>query len=220
MRVSPKLAGLCGLAAPPIGWAFIIASIAANPWFKWREHALSHLGSPAGTVPALFNTGLIFTGALGLVMVLGLSDLATDRRGRVGRTSLAVAMGSLVGVGIFPWPYPPGTPLTSPAAFTPLAAAHTGTAASFFLLTPISLILAGRSEALRKELLGRSILYLGIGSLAVVLAFPAFVVGAANPEGVAIPEALAAGFVSAASLLFGLRLWRGGIPGTPSPPSP
>lgn len=217
MRVSPRVAGLCGLLAPPLSWAFILSSIAANPWFKWRDHALSHLGSPAGTVPALFNTGLVLTGALGLVMAAGLSDLATDMRGRVGRALLAIAMASLIGVGLFPWPYPPGVPLTSPQAFTPAATAHTATAASFFVLTPVSLILAGRSLSLRKEPLGRTVLLLGIGSLAVVLAFPAFVVGAANPDGVAIPEALAALFVTAASVLFGWKLLRGGFPGTPTP---
>lgn len=220
MRVSPRLAGLCGLAAPPISWSFIIVSIAVNPWFRWRDHALSHLGSPAGNIPILFNTGLVLTGALGLVMAAGLSGLATDWRGRAGRLLLAVALGSLVGVGLFPWPYPPGTPMTSPQAFAPVAIAHTATAATFFILTPISLILAGRSEALRGERLGRTILLLGVCSLAVVLAFPAFVGGAANPEGVAIPEALAALFVSAASILFGMRLLKGGLPGTAAPHSP
>jgi hypothetical membrane protein len=216
--VSPKVAGLCGLLAPPAGWAFIAASIAANPWFKWRDHALSHLGSPAGTVPALFNTGLILTGALGLVMAAGLGGLATDRRGKVGRALLAVALASLVGVGIFPWPHPPGLEPGEVPEFTPQAVAHTATAATFFLLIPISLILAGRSEALRGETLGRAVLLLGIGSLAVVLAFPVFVVGAASFEGVAIPEALAAGFVSAASILCGRRLLKGGLPGAPAPP--
>ncbi len=184
--VSPRLAGICGLVAPPLSWAVIFASIAANPWFRWREHALSHLGSPAGAIPALFNAGLILTGALGLLMAAGLGGLATDLRGRAGRLLLAVALGSLVGVGIFPWPYPPGTPLAS-APFTPAAIAHTATAAAFFVLTPVSLILAGRSRALRGEPLGRAILLLGVGSLGVVFAFPAFVGGAANVEGVAIP---------------------------------
>lgn len=212
LKVPPRLAGLCGLLAPPLSWAIILASIAVNPWFRWRDHALSHLGSPAGAIPALFNAGLILTGALGLLMAAGLGGLATDLRGRLGRVLLAVALGSLIGVGIFPWPYPPGTPLAS-APFTPAAVAHTATAAAFFVLTPVSLILAGRSQALRKEPLGRPILVLGVGSLAVVLAFPAFVAGAANPEGVAIPEALAALFVSAASVLFGARLLKGGLPG-------
>ncbi len=213
MGVSPKVAGLCGLLAPPLSWAIIFTSIAANPWFRWRDHALSHLGSPAGTIPVLFNFGLILTGALGILMAAGLGGLATDWRGRLGRALLAVALGSLVGVGLFPWPYPPGTPLAS-SSFTPAAIAHTATAAAFFILTPISLLLAGRSRALRGEGLGRALRLLGIGSLAVVLAFPAFVVGAANPDGVAIPEALAALFVSAASVLFGWKLLKGGLPGT------
>ncbi|MEM3087252.1 MAG: DUF998 domain-containing protein [Halobacteria archaeon] len=213
MRVSPRVAGLCGLLAPPLGWAFIAASIAANPWFRWRDHALSHLGSPAGSVPALFNAGLVLTGGLGLVMVAGLGGLATDLRGRAGRALLAVALASLIGVGIFPWPHLPGLTPGEVPEFTPQAVAHTATAATFFLLIPISLILAGRSEALRGEPLGRAVLSLGIGSLAVVLAFPVFVVGAASFEGVAIPEALAAGFMSAASILFGRRLLRGDFPG-------
>lgn len=208
MAVSARVAGLCGLLAPPIGWSFIAASIAVNPWFKWRDHALSHLGSPAGAIPALFNAGLILTGTLGLVMAAGLGPLATDGWGRLGRALLAIALASLIGVGLFPWPHMPGLKPGEVSEFTPQAAAHTATAATFFLLIPVSLILVGRSRALRPEPLGGTILFLGVGSLAVVLAFPAFVAGAASFEGVAIPEALAAGFVSAASILLGRRLMK------------
>lgn len=212
MGLSPKFAGLCGLLAPAVGWLFIFASVSMNSWFSWRDHALSHLGSPRSVAPMVFNTGLTLTGLLGLLMTLGLADLAKDRRGRAGRVLLAVAMGSLVGVGLFPWPHPPGISPDALPAFTPVAVAHTATAASFFLLVPVSLILAGRSEALRGRRLGRTALLLGFGSLAVVLAFPVFVVGAASFEGVAIPEALAALFMSAASVMFGTWLLRGGVP--------
>ncbi|MBI4362968.1 MAG: DUF998 domain-containing protein [Euryarchaeota archaeon] len=214
MKIPSRLAGACGILAPVLGWLFILASIAANPWFSWTGHALSHLGSPASTNPALFNTGLILTGGLGLLMTLGFAassqpQAERDLRGRMGLLLLAVSLFALAGVGVFPWPHPPGLPASGIPEFTPTAVAHTATAATFFLLTPVSLLLIGRSAQYRGQPLGRLSILLGLGSLGTVLAFPAFVFGAANPEGVAIPEAIAALFTTAASIRFGVHLLRG-----------
>ncbi|MEM1967600.1 MAG: DUF998 domain-containing protein [Nitrososphaerota archaeon] len=58
-----------GLVAAWIAYVFIAAAIALSPWFSFYDNALSDLGNYArqGPLAAIFNIGLVASGALATV---------------------------------------------------------------------------------------------------------------------------------------------------------
>jgi hypothetical membrane protein len=188
--ISPRAAGLCGIAAPPLAFALIFLAIHLNAdWFSWTDHALSDLGSARSASPLVFDAGLIAASALEMVLLTQLRGRARGRAGRGGFGLLAAGVLSLAGIGLFPSPTLP----------------HLAFSVGFYSLTPLGLLLLGVGS-LRSER-GWAFLSLGL-ALAVggvwALPYPG--------KGVAIPEALSAGLMSGWAMLLGAELLRGGAP--------
>jgi hypothetical membrane protein len=197
--IPPRVAGLCGLAAPPLAFVLIFLAIHLNAsWFSWTEHALSDLGSAQSSSPLVFDAGLISASLLELVLLTQIRRRARSRAGRAGFALLAAGILSLAGIGLFPSPTLP----------------HLAFSVGFYSLTPLGLLLLG-AGSLRTER-GWALLSLGFALAAgAVWALPY------PGRGIAIPEALSAGLMSAWAMVLGAQLLRGGATdGAKRPPAP
>lgn len=179
-----KAAGLCGVLAPPLAFALIFLAIHLNgSWFSWTDNALSDLGSAKSASPLVFDAGLIGASLLGLVVAAKLRESVRGRLGRAGVWVLAVGVLSMGGIGAFASPSLP----------------HLAFSVAFFTITPLGLLFLGldaRGAERRWALLS---LALALAAWVVwTLPYPG--------KGVAIPEALSAGLMSAWSITFGARL--------------
>jgi len=97
-----KTAGICGIISQFVGLATLLLSASNSPAFRWTENDISFLGVE-GPTTALFNSGLIVTGLLGLVFAIGLGQsLPLHRPGRWGVVSLLLGSMALAAIGIFP----------------------------------------------------------------------------------------------------------------------
>jgi hypothetical membrane protein len=90
---NPKVAGLCGVAGPIVFFVCLLVALTDAPWFSWTGNAISDLAA----VSVLLNSGIIVSGALGLVFATGLW-----KKGRRGAALFALDMLLLCCVGIFP----------------------------------------------------------------------------------------------------------------------
>jgi|YelNatPaOPRAMG01_1025707.scaffolds.fasta_scaffold32245_3 hypothetical membrane protein len=161
-----KLASVCGLLSPMIGFTLVLSSISMSPWFSWRHNALSDLG--VGSSSALFNLGLILSGLLVLSYALGLYR-AYPRRSIIGLGWLLLASSglSLIGIGVFP---------------EDKGIIHFYFSVAFFTLLASSLLVLGFGIILhRRYRLAVFTLSMGV-SAALVWSVPY--------EGAAIPEAI------------------------------
>lgn len=196
LRVSPRVAGLCGLAAPPFAFALIFLTIHLNSsWFSWTDNALSDLGDASRSPSHLVYDAALLGAAL--LMVPLLRVLLSRVRGGLDRTGAAIfgaGVASLAGIGLFPEPTPPHLPFS----------------VAFFSLTPLGLLLlaAGLRRAEERWALFSLVCALAAGAV-WALPYPG--------EGVAIPEALSAGLMSAWVMALGARLLREGAPGGTRP---
>jgi hypothetical membrane protein len=94
-----------GFAAVFTAWAFILASIALNPW--WVGHfttgALSELGTPGDHVryPWVYNSGLVITSVLAFLYSVSLAYLSLNRVQVVGSAFFMIASVFLAMIGVF-----------------------------------------------------------------------------------------------------------------------
>ena len=81
----------------------MLAVLSMSPWFSWTENYLSVLGVE-GSATALFNSGLILTGLLSLIFVIGLwkNFLSGQLPGLLGMISLVLGSVAFSAMGIFP----------------------------------------------------------------------------------------------------------------------
>lgn len=203
-RVSRRVAGLCGLAAPPFAFALIFLTIHLNSsWFSWTGNALSDLGDSARSPShLLFDAGLTGTALLELPLVASLPGRVRGPVGRAGILVLGAGVLSLAGIGLFP---------ESGNGFPGSAGLHVPFSVAFYALTPMGLLLLA-VDLLRSK---RRWALLSLGcALAAGLIWALPYPG----KGVAIPEALSAGLMSGWAMLLGARLFRERAPaGTPPP---
>jgi len=182
-----RMAGLFGVASPLVGFAMVLLSIRASPWFSWTGNALSDLGA-SGFGSVLFNSGLPMAGAVTMVFSTGLFELT--RGSLAGRLGSALHLSSallLCGIGVFninvrPWHY-----VVSVAFFVSMPLALWSLSAFFYRrgMRPFSALSAAA----------------GAFSAAVwVFGWSA----------VAIPEALAAGSMGLWQVVLGLWMFTGG----------
>jgi hypothetical membrane protein len=172
-----QIGGVCGILAPIIAFTLIFLAIASYPQFSWANNALSDLGVEPGVTLALFNNGLIISGAIALIFAIGLFFYQNNYLGRVGAIVLALACIALILIGIFPEDIKPTHFLVSVA---------------FFVLLPISLMITTIALWLKRKT--RMALFTLIISLAAAL--PWILYFTFNyAQGVAIPEAIS-GFAS------------------------
>ena len=83
-----KIAGVCGITSPLVGLTTLVVATCSSSRFSWTENDISVLGVE-GSATMLFNWGLILTGVLSLIFVIGLGkSLRSNRLGQLGMGSL------------------------------------------------------------------------------------------------------------------------------------
>ncbi len=97
------IATYCGIAAPAVALgAIALATIVApTETFSWQNEALSEMGRYGAPTFFLFNGGLIVGGLLGLPFVRRCWATSRNAVERLGVVLLAIAVGGLIGVGVF-----------------------------------------------------------------------------------------------------------------------
>lgn len=141
------LALRCGVLAPLLALATIVAATTLDPGFAWLDSALSHTGElPPGRSVSLslvadrpsflaFNGGLILTGLVGLPFAAVLYRDAANALERAGAAVFALALLALSGVGVFYLPRP---------LHGPVAVGHYLAVTAFFWVYGAGAALAGR----------------------------------------------------------------------------
>lgn len=187
-NISFKISGICGILSPVSAFGFITAAILIHPWFRWPDHALSGLGALGTTHNFVYNLGLIVTGVLGLVFVLGLWNFFESQISYLGSGLFGVGLVFLILVGVFPGG-------TGPHVF--VSGAFFGFCAFGMLVIGLNLLRKPEERTwgvfmLAVLILGGAILWLGSTI--------------SYPLGAAIPETIGAVIFSQFSIVFGLRL--------------
>jgi len=127
------------LLGPLLAYTFIGISIYLNPWFSLEGHALSELGDPMKEYcryPWFYNLGLEISGAIMALFALGLLAKGQNLPEMIGSTLVLVGSISLSMIGFFP----SGTRL------------HVPVTSSFYLLTPIGLLIVALGRIKRNPL--------------------------------------------------------------------
>jgi hypothetical membrane protein len=180
-----RLAGFCGVLASPLSLGLIFYAITLAPWFNWHTSALSDLGVyPLPSAP-VFNGALVGGGLLTVVFCLGAWLWIGSTV--VGRLGAALCMGgalSTILIGVFTEAY---------------GDLHWWVAAAYFLMTPLGYTLLGvglfrkghREHGLRSSAAG-------LAALLSILFIP--------HDGLAVPELVAALFLSSQSFSLAMRL--------------
>lgn len=183
-----SIAGLCGIIGPIIGLSLILTAISFSPWFDWNLNNLSDLGVGEGYL--FFNPGVIISGLLVLVFVLGLERAlkATTLSG-LGIALLIFGNVSLILVGLFTTEFP----------------LHSMASILYFILIPLGLLILG-SNFIRQNSVrtGWFTIILGIFSLTVIVSgiLFKFLPG----SGMAMSEMIEAYAISLWTMFMGLKL--------------
>jgi len=108
-RALLKLWRLTGILASVAAWLTIATSTYFNPWFNIWRHAFSDLGAPRASLPWVYNTGLVVSGALACLFSLYLLHVARSKVEAFSSSLLFVAGIFLALIGVFPSPTRPHT---------------------------------------------------------------------------------------------------------------
>ncbi|MBS3817061.1 MAG: DUF998 domain-containing protein [Candidatus Thermoplasmatota archaeon] len=100
--VPERVGGFCGILAPFIAYGLISISILVNPDFSFASSALSELGATDVAYNNIFNFGLIFSGLLFIIFLVGMFRLTESQVGLVGLSGIIVGAICLILVGVFP----------------------------------------------------------------------------------------------------------------------
>lgn len=165
MKLPEGIAPYLGIIAPIVAFSVIGTAILTHPWFSFRQNALSDLGNPDVEMNWIFNSGLILGGLLGLLFAMDLIGRVSGAE-RFGAVILALAMISLVMIGVFP----EGTSLHFPSAI------------SFYLLSAAAMTVFGAIWTLSS-----AERWLGVLSLILVIA-GITIATIPDWDGIAIPE--------------------------------
>ncbi len=179
-----KIARILGLIGPIVAYTFIGLSVYLNPWFSLEGHALSELGDSRKEYckyPWLYNLGLEISGAIMALFALGLVARSKNLLEGLGSTLVLAGSISLSMIGVFP----SGTQLHVPAT------------ASFYLLTPIGLLLMALSQ-IKRNLFASLLMMAAIFSSLILALVPKW-------HGAAIPELIGAIGISISVWILCLR---------------
>jgi len=180
-----QLAGICGMLSPFVAFAAISIAISNAPPFAWKENWLSDLGVYEGA-SHYFNTGIFFTGILGIGLGSGLYlKYIKSRTSRIGATLFISGSVALCGVGVF----------TENAGDI-----HFYTSALFFILVPLSIIIMGVYDIVQYHIKQAYLTTACATSayIAWLLPWPG--------TGGALPEAAAAILLGIVSFIYGMTL--------------
>lgn len=108
-----KITGIIGIFLPFFIFIIMAISIYYSPWFSFTENWISELAGKSGETPiwsargfpsAIFNIGIILSGAMGLACAIAIRNIEklSSHLGKLGATLLIIDMISLILVGIFP----------------------------------------------------------------------------------------------------------------------
>lgn len=168
------------LAVGTAGVTILGATLLATS-FTWTNSALSDLGVAGGPTAALFNYGLLATGALAVPFGVWYASAVRTSAGRTAGWTFVAAAICLAGVGAFP----SGTPLHVPAAV------------GFYLLGTYTLAFDATGALLvgqYRRALGW--FWVALGHLTLWVAWALLAVVGTLP-GLAIPETLGAAAIAA-----------------------
>jgi hypothetical membrane protein len=168
-------------------------AVASYTQFSWFDNALSDLGVVSGVTGLIFNFGLIASGVLCIVFVIGLFIfLGKNVLGRVGAFVLFLTCLALVGIGVFPESF---------------GATHYFVSVMFFVLLPVSLLVIVAAFLWSREV------RMGVFTLfiAVAAAIPwALLFSVHYVPGVAIPE-IASGIAGSVwTIVLGYKMFKEG----------
>jgi hypothetical membrane protein len=186
-----RLFGACGILVPLVAFSCILSAVASYPQFSWFDNALSDLGVVSGATGLIFNFGLIASGILCIVFVIGLFIfLGKSVLGRVGAFVLFLTCLALVGIGVFPESF---------------GETHYFVSVMFFVLLPVSLLIIVAAFLWSKEvLMGMLTLFTAIAAaIPWVLLFSVHYV-----SGVAIPETISALAGSVWTIMLGYKMFK------------
>ena len=97
-----KVAGVLGLVTPIFVFTCILGAVASSSSFSWINNALSDLGVQSGFTETLFNSALVVSGLLFMIVAIGLFVfLGKSLVGKVGVCLFSVACVALMGIGVF-----------------------------------------------------------------------------------------------------------------------
>ena len=196
-----KYALYAGIIGPIIGiGAVLLSVILSSSWFSWQENALSDLGVDAfgGTAAGIwtFNLGMIIAGVLSSIYAYGLYGLLTkNTTNKIGIIALIIGGINLALVGIFTEDWP---------------TIHRLVAMTYFVFTPIGLIIMGSGMLKKERTFGIITTIAGISALisistAILIVFQVPVTEG-WPAGIAIPEmveaVIMAAWISGSALKF------------------
>ena len=172
-----------GIIGPIIGIGAVLLSVSmSSSWFSWQENALSDLGVDTfgGTTAGIwtFNLGMIIAGVLSSIYAYGLYGLLTkNTTNKIGVIAVIIGGINLALVGIFTEDWP---------------TIHRLVAMTYFVFTPIGLIIMGSGMLKKERTFGIITMITGISALiaistAILIVFESPV---ANgwPVGIAMPE--------------------------------
>ena len=172
-----------GIIGPIIGIGAVLLSVSmSSSWFSWQENALSDLGVDTfgGTTAGIwtFNLGMIIAGVLSSIYAYGLYRLLTkNTTNKIGVIAVIIGGINLALVGIFTEDWP---------------TIHRLVAMTYFVFTPIGLIIMGSGMLKKERTFGIITMITGISALiaistAILIVFESPV---ANgwPVGIAMPE--------------------------------
>ncbi len=196
MSVSPsrllRIGGLAGILGPLIAISMVFYSVSISPWFTWQGNSLSDLGVSSAAI--YFNSGLVIEGVMNLFFAAGIWAAFQW-------TSAKNVVGPFVGVS--------GVSLGFVGIFTEHSGSlHGDFALAYFILFPISLMVAA-AVAWRK---GR--LFAVMTSVAGIAALIAIFMTPHQSGALAIPEIFEALILAGWSIIVGIFMAvNGSLPG-------
>jgi hypothetical membrane protein len=185
-----RITGVCGILAPLVAFSCILLAIAYYPSFSWTDNALSDLGVQNGIASALFNYGLMISGALALVFALGLFRLLEKSAGKIGTSLFILSAFALIMIGVFNENSEP---------------MHFYASVAFFMLFPLSMLftMVSFSKSGEAEMGAFTFLAAAVAASPWVAFFATRFV-----EGVAIPEVISALSASVWLIIVGVKMLR------------
>lgn len=185
-----RVAAVFGICAVVVSLGGIVSAILLSTRFSFATDALSDLGRASWNSSAVFNGALLVSGLCALVPGVVLARNSRTLLYAAGSVTFSLSAVCLSLIGVFALPVPQ----------------HGTVAVGFFLLFTVAFVCYGagdvRSGARRWGLFAIALAAVHVGGWAVWIA-------AGTPGGLALPELVGSGCVSAWILGTAHRLWSG-----------
>lgn len=185
--VPERVGGFCGILAPFIAYGLISISILVSPDFSFASSALSELGATDVAYNNIFNFGLIFSGLLFIIFLVGMFRLTESQVGLVGLSGIIVGAICLILVGVFPMGTDP----------------HWVLALLFYSFSIGGMIIFGLDQFLEFEHVWGVLVWSNLAFALIAISLVAVL----EPGGVAIYEVIGSIPIMQFGIVFGTRLF-------------